>query len=771
MFIPTPNSQNDNGSSRETQMSTRDLKLTCRLHVSAVNKSCKRIEPQLIPTLRWIGDLSRMFTSLSPTSNATGNASSSGNFYIEDWSVHISGAQHANSQLTVLQRYPEWDQQLASARRNEPQAERPREGDRSSRSLPKSSQNKGDPSNTRNRRDTKKETEKKKGSGKVVIVKFAVNSIDETYLKNLLGQFGAIIKVMMLRTLAFVEMGSKDQSEDIVKYFSSNPLKVKGNPVEFSVSSSMNLLQGSRVVSFYPLPSGDGISSEIMAVAKRFGPVKNSFFLPSRGFVEMTASEDAEKLVEHYAVSPLKLQGKTIKIAFSTEYEKLADVKEEDRSSLRSGALPRSSNRRSRSPTKRQQSPRKHSPAPKRRCAETRRSKEKTRSSRSLSSKERDAGHGSRQSSKERPSSSSSSQTESKTAESDKDLEERVATPPNNVADDNKEDEGPEVTDMDSDLEGMEVIADDGVELREEDEPVEGPGTEEQVRESKCGEASNEDELGQKRTVGSSLSDEHETSHSQTEEKPQDSADGLTEGCDKGPSAPAVETKSFAKSAQETENKEREQKGHVQEVDEEESDFLQCLENCITLDELEEVPDSDADSEKRLQRQSSNEQNVKEVKNTNQDHAAGITAEKQSVDKAPTDSKQVKPMKTCHRPEEKEKQSNSTPTSKTEAQDCNTGKESGSNCHTATANGNVKRTLDASDGKPAPKKEPVDSALEPYNPNNPVGREFVRPVVGYFCNLCNVIYASEEEAKEEHCSTLSHYQKLKEHMDKRNGST
>lgn len=41
------------------------------------------------------------------------------------------------------------------------------------------------------------------------------------------------------------------------------------------------------------------------------------------------------------------------------------------------------------------------------------------------------------------------------------------------------------------------------------------------------------------------------------------------------------------------------------------------------------------------------------------------------------------------------------------------------------------------------------------------GTEFVRPVVGYFCNLCNVIYASEEEAKDEHCKSPAHREKVK----------
>lgn len=41
----------------------------------------------------------------------------------------------------------------------------------------------------------------------------------------------------------------------------------------------------------------------------------------------------------------------------------------------------------------------------------------------------------------------------------------------------------------------------------------------------------------------------------------------------------------------------------------------------------------------------------------------------------------------------------------------------------------------------------------------PAGIEFVRPVVGYFCNLCQLIYADEDEAKVQHCSSLAHYRK------------
>ncbi|MGH0166643.1 UNVERIFIED_CONTAM: hypothetical protein FKN15_057534 [Acipenser sinensis] len=59
------------------------------------------------------------------------------------------------------------------------------------------------------------------------------------------------------------------------------------------------------------------------------------------------------------------------------------------------------------------------------------------------------------------------------------------------------------------------------------------------------------------------------------------------------------------------------------------------------------------------------------------------------------------------------------------------------------------------------KPEPTPTTLGPYQPNNPVGVEYVVPKVGYYCKLCSLFYTSESTAKNTHCSSLAHYQKLK----------
>ncbi|XP_067899402.1 matrin-3-like isoform X2 [Heterodontus francisci] len=61
---------------------------------------------------------------------------------------------------------------------------------------------------------------------------------------------------------------------------------------------------------------------------------------------------------------------------------------------------------------------------------------------------------------------------------------------------------------------------------------------------------------------------------------------------------------------------------------------------------------------------------------------------------------------------------------------------------------------------------PDEYRLKPYQPNNPVGLDYVVPKTGYYCTLCCLFYTKEEVAKKTHCSSLPHYQKLKKILDK-----
>ncbi|XP_032438673.1 uncharacterized protein LOC116732539 isoform X3 [Xiphophorus hellerii] len=60
----------------------------------------------------------------------------------------------------------------------------------------------------------------------------------------------------------------------------------------------------------------------------------------------------------------------------------------------------------------------------------------------------------------------------------------------------------------------------------------------------------------------------------------------------------------------------------------------------------------------------------------------------------------------------------------------------------------------------------VNLQLPPFNPKNPLGKEFVNPTSGFFCSLCSVFYLNEDTAKEIHCSSQEHYDNLKNYYQR-----
>ncbi|XP_023823543.1 matrin-3 [Salvelinus sp. IW2-2015] len=63
-------------------------------------------------------------------------------------------------------------------------------------------------------------------------------------------------------------------------------------------------------------------------------------------------------------------------------------------------------------------------------------------------------------------------------------------------------------------------------------------------------------------------------------------------------------------------------------------------------------------------------------------------------------------------------------------------------------------------------KKKQEEPLGPYQPDNPVGLDYLVPRTGFFCKLCNIFYNNEETAKSVHCSSEEHYLNLKRKMDK-----
>ncbi|XP_030002086.1 microtubule-associated protein futsch-like [Sphaeramia orbicularis] len=224
------------------------------------------------------------------------------------WNKHVNGTGHADGQLNLLQKFPKWDCRMENISRADNHSEKRKdEGKFASQD-----------SEQQPKRQTQVKTIDK---GNVVCVNFPIRSVGEPYLRKLTEPFGKIEKITMFPSLGFVELGSADQANDLVKYYSSCPQTVKGQKIEFKISTTFNVQQSSQVVSFWPAPPGKNGQSDLLSICRRFGLPIYSLFLPSVAFVEMKNISEAQKLVDYYSSNELRIDNIVIRVSFSTEYK------------------------------------------------------------------------------------------------------------------------------------------------------------------------------------------------------------------------------------------------------------------------------------------------------------------------------------------------------------------------------------------------------------------------------------------------------------------
>ncbi|XP_066505265.1 matrin 3-like 1.1 [Hoplias malabaricus] len=657
-----------------------------------------------------------------------------------DWSVHIESGLHARRQQRLLQMYPEWDQTIASTRRDESQV-----------TTQKKYLEKTD---TLHRVPTRKEASDFYGKVPPVFP-YSCALCDITVLSkkdwslHTTGAQHANSQLMLVEKYPEWDqlIKSARRNECYVTQQTESRGGMEDNKRKTSnkkkISSTKTSIKNhfSRVVSFCPLPAGEGTTSELIAIAKRFGCVKNSLFLPSRGYVEMTDLADAKKLVQYYSSKLLKLKRKAIQVTFSTEYDTLKETQVNEKPEALKSYPQRTS------------SPRRHSaqtdsPSPKRRCSE-----ERSCSSRSSRSKERDD----RQQSQERsndwskkPQVSSHSSPKNETTKSQSEENEDVAT-----------------MDSDCDLEGLEVIGDDEEYLLHDDDEPEDDQTVHQEQKT-CEETT---KLNDQSSASAAISEHNESSGGEE-------AKNLTDQSqDSGKvHVPNVHSKAQEKTLVDASNADilitsdslkdqnpEEQKDEVLETDEDDTDFPEGFENFITLDELVE----DTNYKESSEESSSKEKTEDKLDETNVIINGQIPlscevseGNKKQIESSKEENTESPTAETLSSEEDLLK--NAFPQSvELQDQENNTPIEQCTEQHDGEKD--IKGIQESTDDKIVAETSP---SVEPKKREEPVGTEFVRPVVGYFCNLCNVIYSSEEEAKDEHCRTPSHHEKFREHMEK-----
>ncbi|KAJ3587257.1 hypothetical protein NHX12_010855 [Muraenolepis orangiensis] len=658
------------------------------------------------------------------------------------WQQHINGSQHADKQLALLQRYPAWDCRLEKKSRFEDQPAKPKDNPRPGHRPQASNEKPGFQPNAKRGR--------KSGEEKVLCARFESQSVGEDRLRALIEPFGKIVQVLMFPSLAFVEMGSSSQAMDLDKYYRANPA---AGQVTFQISSSFNFLPKSRVLSFTPAPKGEDGFSDLLSVVKRFGPPLYTLALPSLVFVEMKEKVDAQNLVEYYSTNSLKINGDVLKVTFSAEYKTLmrltAAKKYEEQ-----GAGGSSVTKKSRSPSPRRKESR------------------------------QDGRQGSRQ--RHSASDMKSLREEKKavvvaaTAPAPSGPTAEVETPAS--SDPETSQAGPtqdpvEVSDEESDIEGMAVIGEDG-EIKVKEEPDEiskkerTSGPEPKKLKKERGQEPDIMVLLENCITLDELGEEDEV------EEESDDEDKQEEGESKGiyfqnlPSVSYTDTE-FVDPVKVDGN--AVQNVLVPDGQESSIQMSSCSEALLASRELGNNPGfkgsvsdvalthrypglsaggkvlSDPGPEEEV-RWSSSPARASEKEGLNQMTSHPVESIPQPA--GTEESSQVSPEE-----EEKKESASSRKCSSEEPEVPHKEEE-----ETTTLPQEVDGVEEmASDPESKDHEEPDREGVVETTPTPDVCAEFVRPVVGYFCNLCEVIYVDEDEAKTTHCSSLTHYQKYKEH--------
>ncbi|XP_068180963.1 matrin 3-like 1.1 isoform X2 [Antennarius striatus] len=686
------------------------------------------------------------------------------------WNKHINGVLHADGQLNLLQRFPKWDCRLESVCRADGQPERKNEG----ASQPAANQSAGPA--------PKKKCQKAADRSKVVCVKFPAQCVDEAYLKKLIEPFGRIIKMLKFPSLAFVELGSIDQAKDLVKFHVNNPPTVNGQQIEFRISNTFSFLQSSRVVSFSPAPSGENGKSDLMSVIKRFGLPLFTLFLPSMAFVEMKNGPDAQMLVDYYSSTSLKINDDVIKVSFSMEYNSLSRVALAKRYEEETGPTKRSSSRErkrrrsskdreeeekrdesrtrseSRDESKRDKKSRTRSKSRERSRTDersrTRSESERDKKSRTSESKEKlrqveRTGSTSRDKSSSNGRTTRSTSTEKRSGSqsrptggslvpevsSSKPPESPGPDPVTGMVQEGAEPGNEEESSDDSDIEGMEVIGEDGECLLDED--METLDEAEEDDDEEAAERASAPDGEKENKVKDGGAEDEEDGEMKTHEEEEEAAQ---------------------KDDQEEAGLPEHLENHVDEDEEKRSGSRSQNNDESGEKSLEAETSSGTSPEKSVDEES---ESGKEKKSSGKESVVTNTAEPVSNEtlKTSEENKTKRRQTRGKKSGPKKKKSMVVKQEVPEEQMDAPGLEDLKSSDQPGSTGDPPKPQEQeTEVEVEQQSEPAGGDADPQ-PTNPVGTEFVRPVVGYFCNLCQLIYADEDEAKVQHCSSAAHYRK------------
>lgn len=169
-----------------------------------------------------------------------------------------------------------------------------------------------------------------KPSTKVVVAKFHMGAVSLEELLELSKPFGTVVKHLVFPAKGFLEFASQKEAQNMVRHYQMKPAFVKENRVTLYLSPTVDGIHSPpwfeepsqkrakhstvpSVVCFSRLPSGD-VEAEVLKLADMFGEVRQSKFTDCKALIEMVNWRDADIMVKYYHSNPLRIQGRTVKV-------------------------------------------------------------------------------------------------------------------------------------------------------------------------------------------------------------------------------------------------------------------------------------------------------------------------------------------------------------------------------------------------------------------------------------------------------------------------
>ncbi|XP_041653404.1 matrin 3-like 1.2 isoform X2 [Cheilinus undulatus] len=269
---------------------------------------------------------------------------------IMEWNQHTDGLRHAENRRLLLDMYPDWDPGMPSSRGGglletpnlapgllgpAPMSSAKAAGGMSSSwggGAGLSGKNQLGQTTLRSR---------------VVVVKYDRKPLSTKTLFAFAEPFGIMREHLVLKNKAFFEMSSHEEALDMVSYYEQNPASLYGKPLTIYLSKRLLVIEkddrasdrpsdrpsdrltrdirgyDSQVVFFSNLPREEEKKMELLTIAARFGIVEKHLFLTDQAFIQLGTPEDAHMLVKYYSQNPLTIKGRSIRLNICTKYKTL----------------------------------------------------------------------------------------------------------------------------------------------------------------------------------------------------------------------------------------------------------------------------------------------------------------------------------------------------------------------------------------------------------------------------------------------------------------